>query len=118
MTYKHVFIFLISILFSCTSADRYIPSDVIPLNDMKLIVWDMMQAEEFARLKHNKDSNLLYPKTSEMFQQVMRIRKTDKENFYKSFTYYQSHPILNKILFDSVSAYASRQRQLLYKKIQ
>ncbi len=118
MKLKQGVILIVSFLISCTSADRYIQDDIIPVNDMKVIVWDIMQASEFAQVKYGKDSTLIHHKSIGMFQQVFRLHTTDKESFYKSFQYYQEHPILNKILFDSVSAYATRQRQELYKKKQ
>jgi hypothetical protein len=53
-----------------------------------------------------------------MFQQVFAIHGITKDEFYKSYRYYEGHPDKNKILMDSVSAYATRQRLELYKRRQ
>ncbi len=85
---------------------------------MKVLVWQMMQAGELASAQNTKDSVLLNRKSIEMFQQVLHINHSEKKDFYRSFQFYQDHPVLNKILFDSLHAYGERQRQILYKSRQ
>ncbi len=98
---------------ACTSQD--IPEDVIGINKMKVIVWDMINAGEMAQEKYGKDSSHIKLKTTELFQQVLSIYNITREEFYKSYRYYETHPDKNKILMDSLTAYANRKRQDLYK---
>ncbi len=107
-----IFIFL----YACTSSDRTIPSDVIPLNEMKLLVWDMMQAGELADVYKENDTTEILDTTTQIYKQVLTLHKTDKQKFYNSFAYYEDHPLLNKQLFDSVLAYGNRQREGRFKK--
>ncbi len=111
------FLFFCIILAACSSGDA-IPADIIPVDKMKIITWDIMRAGEYAQRKFGKDSAVIKLKTTESFQQVFKIYGISKEDYYKSFSYYESHPDKNQILFDSLSAYADRQRQQLLKKIQ
>ena len=104
-------------LFSCSSGNT-VPKEIIQPQAMKFIVWDMMQAGEFSISQFAKDSNNIKRKTTETFRQVFAIHKITKDQFYTSFQYYQSHPQQNKILFDSLSAYAGRMRENSYKKRQ
>ena len=105
------------ILVSCTPDDQKIPEDVLPVDKMKLIVWDMTQAGEYATYQRDKDT-AHKPLNTGYFNEVLKLYHVDKNNFFKSFDYYQSHPVLNKILFDSVAAYGERKRVQLYKKTQ
>jgi|SRR4051794_28507947 len=101
---------------TCKSPDK-IPNDIIGIDKMKLIVWDMIRAGALTENKYNKYPDTLKLKTIEMFQQVFAIYGISKDDFYKSYTYYEEHPDKHKILMDSVSAYGSRQRPELYKRI-
>ncbi len=115
---KQKWLILLCFIFTaCTSADKYIPDEIMPVNQMKLVVWEMMQAGELASVQHAKDSALLNKKSIELFQEALQMHHVGKEDFYRSFQFYQNHPVLNQILFDSLHAYAERQRQILYKKL-
>ena len=65
-----------------------------------------------------KDTVSLKLLSTQAFQQVFDLYHITKEEFYKSYRYYEEHPDKNNILMDSLSAYATRQRQELYKKMQ
>jgi hypothetical protein len=104
------------LMVSCASDDD-VPRDVIPVEQMKFIVYDVLRAQEVAMLTSAKDSTKTKIKAAELMQQVFAIYKISKDDFYKSFKFYQSHPDNIKILFDSVSNYANRKRQDLYMKL-
>ena len=101
---------------SACISDNQVPSGLIQPEQMKSIVWDMIKAGEVAKYDtslHKTDS--LKDQATEMFQKVFAIHHTDREQFYKSYTYYLNHPDLNKALFDSVSSLANVERNLIYK---
>lgn len=111
--------FIIAISFfavACSGNDT--PADLIPLDKMKVITWDMMRAGELAQDLYAKDTTTISQKTMQLYQKVFAVHGITKENFYQSTKYYQSHPDLNQILIDSVSAYSARKRSELYKKLQ
>ena len=118
------FVILICLLAACRSPNK-IPNDIIGIDKMKFIVWDMIRAGALAENQYGKDtgkaklksSDMLKFKNVELFQQVFIVHKISKDQFYKSYRYYEEHADKNKILMDSVSAYANRQRQELYKRL-
>lgn len=115
---KLFYLLLLLCFFAACTSNKEIPKDIIAINRMKLVVWDMIRAGELAKNQYIKDSGMVKVKTLENFQQVFSVYGISKDDFYKSYTYYEKHPDKNKILMDSVMAFAGRQRSLLYKKIQ
>jgi hypothetical protein len=93
------------------------PTDIIGIEKMKFIVWDMERAGILAEEEHrkDKDSITLTHAKMELYQQVFNLYHITKDEFYQSFRYYEEHPDKHKILLDSLSAYAGRERQNLYK---
>jgi hypothetical protein len=87
------------------------------IDQMKVIVWDLICSEQYA-LGINNDS-ILKPdqRTIETFRRTFVQDKVSKEQFYSSFRYYNGHPDQQKILFDSVIAYGTRQREQLNKPV-
>lgn len=68
--------------------------------------------------RKNKDTLNLKLLATQAFQQVFDVHHITKDQFYKSYKYYEQHPDKNNILMDSLAAYASRKRQELYMKMQ
>ena len=102
------------IFFGCTSEDRKIPQDILNIDTMKIVVWHLIEAGDYATNKKNKDSTIKTLNTT-YFGAVLKLHHLDKNTFLKSFKYYQAHPGFNSILFDSVNAYAQRQRSAMFK---
>ena len=101
--------------FACSSGS--LPDGVLPPDKMMPIVYDLIKADEYVNGYLLSDSAAQPNETyTRMHQQVFSIHKIDKTTFYTSFKYYQQHPDINKVLFDSIHAYANRQQNLLYQK--
>ena len=81
---------------------------------MKIIVWHLIEAGDYASSLKSKDSTIKKLNTA-YFSGVLKLHHLDKATFLKSFNYYQAHPNFNGILFDSVNAYAQRQRSEMFK---
>jgi hypothetical protein len=45
-----------------------------------------------------------------LYEHVFTIHHISKEDFYKSYRYYQQHPDKNKVLFDSLYAVVNRKK--------
>lgn len=84
---------------------------------MKVIVWDMIRAGALSENQFGRSPDTLKMKTRELLQQVFIIHGISRDEFYKSYRYYEENPDKNKILMDSVAAFAGRQRQELYKRL-
>ena len=102
------------ILLSCTSKDKKIEKGIIDIDSMKVIIWHLVEAGDYATSLKSKDSTIKLLNTT-YFSAVLKLHHLDKATFLKSFNYYQAHPNFNGILFDSVNAYAQRQRNEMYK---
>lgn len=117
--------FIVCFCAACSSGNE-IPEDVLGINKMKIVMWDMIRAGELANNGYwEKDSSNSSIKTLptvkddakyEAFQQVFSIHKITKDQFYKSYKYYEEHPDKNKILMDSLTAYANNRRKDLFVK--
>jgi Domain of unknown function (DUF4296) len=111
------FFLLLCCSIACSSPNK-IPDDVIGINEMKPIVWDMMRAGALTQNLFRLDSVALKRETLVMYQQVFNIYGITKDEFYKSYHYYLDHPDKHKILMDSAIAYSNRKRMDLFNKVQ
>lgn len=99
---------------SCSNKEK-LPPGVFPMNKMKMIVWDLEVAEQSANEQFLMKPDSLRMEATSLYLQVFQKYKTDKASFYNSMKYYQMHPDVLKVLFDSVAAYGTRKRTELYK---
>ncbi len=114
---KHLSILIaIGFLMAC-SRQNDIPNDVMSIDTMKTIVWDMAHADALAQNLYKKDTGSIQLKKMALYQKVFTIHNIDKKTFYNSYDYYQLHPDKNKILMDSVANYANRIRGDAFKRL-
>lgn len=102
---------------ACTSPNK-IPDEVIGVNEMKPIVWDMIRAGVLTQNQYRLDTITLKKETIATYQQVFKIYGITKDDFYNSYRYYLDHPDKHKILMDSVVAYSNRKRIDLFNKVE
>ena len=116
---KQLFAIILICIFAvaCSSPNK-IPDDIMSIDKMKPIVWDMFRAAALSQNLHKLDSSLFKKETLENYEQVFKLYGITKDDFYKSYNYYLQHPDKNKILMDSLIAYSGRQRAELYKRTQ
>lgn len=118
--YNRFFSALLTIGCLCSCGEKPGKGDILSVNDMKLVVWDMIRVDEFAASFVVKDSSInLNKKTNELYQKVFVLHKTDSARFFKSFAYYRNHPADYKILLDSLNAFSNREKEnrFRYNKI-
>jgi hypothetical protein len=108
---------LLACALAACSSNNGLPEGIIPQAEMKFILFDVLQAQEYAQIKYGKDTTAVNTNMPVMLQQVFSIYKISKDDFYKSFGYYEAHPDQNKILFDSLTDYANRKRQNSYMRM-
>lgn len=98
-------LFIIFFVSGCKSKNS-IPGGVLSQKKMQLVLWDMMRADQFlADYVLNKDTSL--NKTTEslkQYEQIFAIHKVSKDEFRRSFSFYQNHPVLFKAIMDSINA--------------
>jgi hypothetical protein len=107
---------LLTCLFAvCTPDDQKVPDNILSVDSMKVIIWDLSQAGAYASFLNEKDTATKILNTA-YFAAALQVHHLTKKEFFKSFDFYQKQPLLNKQLFDSVSAYAQRKRNESYQK--
>ena len=70
---------------------KEIPKDIMPVNKMKLIVWDMTQAGAYASYLKENDTSIKVINTGYLAE-VLKLYNITKADFFKSFNFYQAAP--------------------------
>jgi hypothetical protein len=97
-----LFISLIILAFGCIQ-DKKIPKDVLPQNEMRKIMWDLMRADAYVSTFIMKDSTKNQKTESAiLYEEIFDIHSTTQETFKKSLAFYQSRPDLFKAISDSL----------------
>lgn len=106
-----VIILLIFVFNACSS--RPVPREVLLPEQMQKIVLDLIKADEFINGFVVRDTTVnIKIKRSMLYAQVFTIHHTSREEFYKSYQYYQQHPDKHKIFFDSLYAEVNRPKEI------
>jgi hypothetical protein len=97
-----LFIILIILTFGCIQ-DKKIPKDILPQNEMRKIMWDLMRADAYVSTFIMKDSTKNQKAESAiLYEKIFDIHSTTRENFKKSLAFYESRPDLFKAISDSL----------------
>jgi DNA-directed RNA polymerase len=104
---KAAYICLLFIFIGCSSKPA--PKDILSVDKMQKVVYDLMQVDQYLNNFVIKDSLAdIKKKRSVYYEQVFKLNNTNRKEFYTSYKYYQQHPDMQKVLFDSISAKAGR----------
>jgi hypothetical protein len=103
------------LLAGCSEKDN-IPSGVLGKEEMGNLIWDMMQADQYASTYLIKDSSKVNVKmeTLKLYEEVFRLHKVTREDFRKSFQFYQDHPDITRTILDSLTSRGNRMRAESY----
>ena len=78
-----LFITLILLTFGCIQ-DKKIPKDIIPQNEMRKIMWDLMRADAYVATFIMKDSTRNQKSESAiLYEKIFDIHSTSREAFKK-----------------------------------
>jgi hypothetical protein len=105
------------LMVGCSDKDN-IPPGIISRGEMEKVLWDMVEADQYSSLYLLKDSARINVKTEtqKLYQEVFRLHQITREDFRKSFQYYQEHPDLTRSVFDSLLARGNRLRTESYSR--
>jgi hypothetical protein len=105
-------------LIACSSSTE-LPSNILPQEKMKQVLFDMIRADEYINNYVVKDSTKNITKErSLIYEKVFTLHKTNHKEFYESYRYYQLHPDKQKELFDSLYNWASLRKDTVRKGVQ
>jgi hypothetical protein len=97
-----LFISLTVSIFGCIQ-DKKIPKDILPQNEMRKIMWDLVRADAYVSTFIMKDSTKNQKTESAiLYEKIFDIHSTTQETFKKSLAFYQSRPDLFKAISDSL----------------
>lgn len=105
--------FIICAAVACSDKNK-IPRSLLQPEKIIPVMWDLTRAETFWETRRYRDSTLTQDSLYKLYARVFTLHKVSKDHFYKSFTWYQQHPDVNKVLMDSLNNMAQRQRQNQY----
>ncbi|HEU4860969.1 MAG TPA: DUF4296 domain-containing protein [Chitinophagaceae bacterium] len=97
-----LFITLIVVTVGCIQ-DKKIPKDILPQNEMRKVMWDLMRADAYVADFIMKDSTRNQKAESAiLYEKIFDIHSTSQETFKKSLEFYESRPDLFKAISDSL----------------
>ena len=95
------------VLYSCDTPTK----NILELNTMKVIVWQLMKVDDFYSRQSVLDSTWKSKKKNvELYQQVFALNKVTAVDFYKTMDFYEKHPVAFKELMDSVTMLSKREK--------
>lgn len=107
---------ILLLLFIQTSCRNETKTVIIPVDSMKLIMWDMMKADEWFNRKLIQDTNAIRNKEDvKMYEMVFKVHGVTRERYFASYRYYEGRPVSFKRLLDSLDALANRERLKRYE---
>jgi hypothetical protein len=84
---------------------------VIPIDKMKVVVFQLMKADEhFSRVSSVDSTWKTQNKNVQFYQQIFDFNKIDRAQFYKEIEYLEKHPVEFKVLMDSVNELSKREK--------
>lgn len=109
---RHFFIILFCIILSYSCQTSSSKNQPIPIDKMKLVVLQLMKADELYTRKSIADSSWKNSKKNvQMYQQIFEINKVERAQFYKQMEWLASHPVEFKELMDSVEQLSKREKK-------
>ena len=102
---------IILLAIGCRSTSK----PLLGIDSMKVVMWDMLRADELYTRITLKDS--LAKRRREdirLYEEVFAAHKITRGYFDSSYKYFAAHPVQYKILIDSLDAFATRERSKVF----
>jgi hypothetical protein len=108
------FCLLGSILLIGCAEKNEVPKGVLPVDKMKPLVLDMMLLADYHKDRAFTDSAFNVQAANRAgFERILQLHKVTREKFTASYAYYQKHPLLLKMLTDSLANAAQRMAEAM-----
>lgn len=98
---KRVIICILIFVAGCKAELPKVPADVIAMDKMKVILEDMHVTDAVAETKGQMgmDEKLL---SEEYLQQIYKNHSVTREEFLKSYKFYEDNPVLLNKMYDEI----------------
>ena len=84
---------------------------ILPREKMEKLMWDLTVADEYATLKSEKDTTIKQKNERvRLYSEIFQLHQTNQQQVTESLRYYMGHPEIYKVMNDSISARAQRNR--------
>lgn len=114
--FKKLVTIIVPAFFCIAACNLPVLGGEMSIDQMKVVMWDMMKADELNNLQATKDTGFAIKKMNfAYYEQVFKLHEISREQFYRSLKYYESHPPQMKILIDSLDLYSARERNKLFQ---
>ena len=114
---KQILLIVVLFLLCFGCSHRYrVPKEFIQPEQMTQLFWDMSLAEDVVINTHRKDSSRNIKKDTQIeYEKVFGIHKVTEKQFRDSYDFYREHPLILKVVLDSLQARSERRRQDFFK---
>jgi hypothetical protein len=112
---RHFVGLIFLLLCGCKQEFPDVPKDIIPVEKMKTILIEMHIADSVAETKAQTggDEKVL---TKSYTAQIFKNNGISREEYLKSFSWYESHPKLLNKMYDDILAELSKREETVGKK--
>jgi hypothetical protein len=102
---KLIVLFISSIILIACSGKKIVPEGILSQPKMQEVLWDMIKAGEYLNnFVIFKDTTINRASESQKwYDKVYEVHKITKEQFDKSYAYYQTRPEIMKEMLDSLA---------------
>ena len=105
---------IVFISFITTSCRFSGNKEILGIDSMKVVMWDMMKADELYLRIVAKDSTARKRNVNiHLYKEVLLLHKVRKSQFDSSYKFYEAHPVQFKILIDSLEGFSTREKNRL-----
>ncbi|MFN8323776.1 MAG: DUF4296 domain-containing protein [Chitinophagales bacterium] len=98
---KQVIPFLFMFLSACKPELPSVPKDIIPMEQMKPILMDMHMADAVAETKAQNGASE-GALTAQYTEQILKLHHVSREEFTKSYHFYEVNPILMNKMYEEI----------------
>lgn len=105
--------------YGCANRQK-VPAGIIPRDQMQTILWDMIQADQFALQFLVKDSvknKHIREETFKLYEEVFQVHHISRDDFLKSYRFYLSRPDMMRTMLDTLNSRAQHNRDSFYRPI-
>ncbi len=111
---------IVTILFfcsiGCTNKEKKY-SGILDREKMQAVLWDIIEADVFTEQFIKKDSlKNAAVENAQLQNKIFSIHQVSKADFYKSYEYYLLHTSEMRILLDSMTTKAERDRTKMFER--
>ncbi len=102
---------VVMVILTACADKKNIPKGILPPAKMQVVLFDVLRADDFVFDFVKKDtSKKPEQELAKLQRQLFAVHKISKEDFYKSYEFYKSHPDIMQPMLDSLISITTRNK--------